>query len=123
MTDETMQQTGGPVFKTAQEHDVYIMGLVCGALGSFQGWCENPALAGCECVEDVLVNLSAYLETAREYGEESFEQRVKDELGGTRISVQALINAWETGYRAGLAIKVAPLPSLEVAGKKAEVKK
>lgn len=112
------KKSEGPTFPTAQEHDVYTLGLICGAVGALKGWCESPTLVGIEQVEDVIMNLSVYLENGLEFGENAFEVNLKEALGGTRVAVEALIKAWEKGYKNGLEIEIGPLPRMAEKKKK-----
>ena len=109
IADETGKS---PCFKTAQEHDVYLLGLMCGAIGFLRGQCEDPEVMGVEPVEDVLVEIAAYLESAYEFAEKSFETDLKDKLSGTRISVEALSEAWDLGCKNGLQIDIGPMPEM-----------
>jgi len=102
-----------PTFRTAEEHDIYILGLVCGTLSALKEWAEDPGFLGIEQVEETLETMIADVESAAEFGEESFAARLKDELSGTRISPQALIKAWELGRENGLRATVGPLPQID----------
>ena len=58
-----------PTFRTAEEHDIYILGLVCGTLGALKEWAEDPGFLGIEQVEETLETMIADVESAAEFGE------------------------------------------------------
>jgi len=101
-----------PRFRTAEECDVYVLGLMCGAIAAVKGRCEESNLMGVEPVEELVAGLAAHLEDALDLGEQSFEHDLKDRLAGTRISAETLTGAWELGYKNGLQVNPGPLPEI-----------
>lgn len=101
-----------PRFRTAEEHDVYVFGLICGAIGAMKGQCDDPDLMGVDAVEEAIANVEAWLENTLDFGEQYFENELRDKLAGTRISTDQLTNAWELGYKNGLKTVIGPLPGL-----------